>query len=172
MQYILNPHNRTHARKTTINNYIMRNIVELSKQKYEKPDIDYCIGKQLVSNGYPTYNTPIIPIEQYSESKFWMEINKLRWRDLDDDKINDDHLSVHQSEAKYIKKYINKKMDVLRIALNDILYLIESQNHNDFLAHIVSKGEDFYKNVIEDPTLSMYLINNINPLWTMLQNFT
>ena len=170
--YSTNKHiSDVHESKKHIGEYDIDKLFELSHRKYDKKKIKSLI-RQTPITPIQTITPHNTPISIFNNTLFWHNISLLYWPDLDEGLVNIEHLSRNREATLYVKLHISLKMDILRdLIQDDILILIDNAYHNDFLAHIIAKGYNFYSQVIEEHSICMYLINNINNLYTYLQSY-
>lgn len=111
-------------------------------------------------------------VTSLSEDKFWSAIDKIRWTDASEHKMNvkatrlvlSTYLSA--SELSEFKNRLRKNMDDLEKNMRKCGY---SNTNDEFLSHIVGKGKLFYYNVLDDSEFATYLLaGDTQNLWTIL----
>ena len=160
-------------RKTKIDwNKYSKNIIKFSKE-YKKNKIKLPSNKELLLNQNLINENLINTFKKQIEKNFWIIINKLKWRDSDEERRNIFYIRRYLSnnEIRFIYNhfplYANKLEEKLILDINNI----EKKN---LLYHIIARGYNYYNAVLNEPELCLYLRNNnlVQPLYSMLVNLT
>lgn len=115
-------------------------------------------------------NDPRI-IAQQTENVF-AAMTSINWRDKDEAKMSSSTLGKVQARTwVQIFPRMKKMADELFFAIHEKTGALDDAPENqryDFLFHVIAKGESMYYQSIADPEFCIYLLDNYQPLYTMI----
>lgn len=133
---------------------------ELIEEASINPDISF--------DNFCKYNiekkTDIDNVEMFKildDRKFWKIINKIPYYDKDENKMNINSINLKPKICKKILDKINTELiPELKLSFSNISTLEcmnDPNEYNNFLTHIIFKGEIFYNGIKNDPVVCLYL---------------
>lgn len=117
----------------------------------------------------------VVGLSQSDISETFEELKLLKWRDADEQ-----HLKRHALDtigANAVRKIfpIMERLAVdLANAINATTGSLEAmslEDRNNYLFHIIAKGETMYYSSIADPDFCSYLVDQYQPLYTYMKSY-
>jgi hypothetical protein len=101
-------------------------------------------------------------------------LNQLNWKDRDEEIMQQSRIKrVNIAELKsytlVIDEFASNLSNVLKAHSPNIFRDMSDTQITDFLWHIVAKGKVFYDACMSDPEFCLYLIDQYQPLNTMIK---
>lgn len=104
--------------------------------------------------------------------RFWGLTSKCLWYDKDEILLKKENLNrfFTRDDMNFILNIMTHELiPKLKERLTVLLQYIDVSKHNNILAHIIMKGRVFYDNVMETPSISLYLIDRYYDVYDWLQ---
>jgi len=101
---------------------------------------------------------------------FWWVVDKIQWCDVDEKKLTPDNITNRytKNECVYLYETMNTKLipQLKAVLSNTALFdNLDTKSSINIMAHIIMKGEAFYNGIIENPDVSLYLIDQFYPVY-------
>ena len=114
-------------------------------------------------------------VEQISDKRVWQLVRYLGWVDRDEIVRNQTYVTnrMHRKQDRRdLLSGMLRFIEPLKEVFTDISALTElpDEDQMNFFCHVIGKGEDFYKFVLQCPDVSLYLFNRkVQNLFTFLR---
>jgi hypothetical protein len=102
---------------------------------------------------------------------FWQTIEVINWYDKDEKILG--KFSISNKFNRITRTHLfdmlnNIILPILKKKLSLLLALVDIENHNNILTHIVMKGQAFHDFIILNPDVSFYLVDQFYPAYDWL----
>ena len=154
--------------KNDIDNILKKPLVDINKYKKEKQLEEKKDNIDIDINNVNINNIDEIIRNTYV---FWDIISQIQYCDRDEGHVDSNYITFNKDARKFLLSKLN---DILIPILKKKIQTVSSFENLDniqiknFMTHIIFKGPEFYKAVILDPDLSLYLYNNYYPIYDWL----
>ena len=97
---------------------------------------------------------------------FWNIVKKIRISEPDDIIITINNLNIAQRDISLVMSMVDNLSKELSMIfkINNITPLIPSDQYDNLITHIIFKGYNFYSEVLNNPDICLYLIDNHYPI--------
>ena len=102
--------------------------------------------------------------------KFWTIMRKIRCIDKDEGRMTASRVSMSAADKNLVILLMdNRFIPMLRRSLDEVPFeTLSEQDQKNFFSHVIAKGEVFFNGILENPIISLYLLNNFYPIYTWL----
>ena len=161
-----------------------KEAISINDSDSDSDDYDYKVNQPGSKAANTSANTSAHASDSKSDSKLdskldhinadniYNYLNLLQWRD------KDEQIMTIKNIKKIDKVHINGIINTMKILSIDLRKAIDNKTGalgsmseeecNNFLFHIIAKGQQFYFETIADPEFCLYLLDQYQPLYTYL----